>query len=66
MKYKSKVNSLYYIIDYFIFLNMIIAIKFWMNYINKQPNQIILNGINNNKRNFFKLKKTKNIINYSI
>jgi hypothetical protein len=61
MKYKSKVNSLYYIIDYFIFLNMIIAIKFWMNYINKQPNQIILNGINNNKQNFFKLKKTKNI-----
>ena len=47
--------------DYFIILNMIIAIKFWMNYINKQPNQIILNGINNNKRNFFKLKKTKNI-----
>jgi hypothetical protein len=61
MKYKSKVNSLYYIIDYFIFLNMIIAIKFWMNYINKQPNQIILNGINNNKQKFFKLKKTKNI-----
>ena len=61
MKYKSKVNSLYYIIDYFIILNMIIAIKFWMNYINKQPNQIILNGINNNKQNFFKLKKTKNI-----
>ena len=59
MKYKSKVNSLYYIIDYFIFLNMIIAIKFWMNYINKQPNQIILNGINNNKQNFFKLKKPK-------
>ena len=52
MKYKSKVNSLYYIIDYFIFLNMIIAIKFWMNYINKQLNQIILNGINNNKQNF--------------
>ena len=61
MKYKSKVNSLYYIIDYFIFLNMIIAIKFWMNYMNKQLNQIILNGINNNKQKFFKLKKTKNI-----
>jgi len=59
MKYQSKVNSLCYIIDYFIFLNKIIAIKFWMNYINKQLNQIILNGINNNKQNFFKLKKPK-------